>query len=304
MSIFGKVAVIVGLLAVLWKAATMVPFWLVIILAPIWLAAAGIGALAISVGMRWWYDEALAKHDARKRTRHRRYKVTIKWDAHHEDTGDGMGEMSISDKHSTKALLRNVLRLIHQDFILPWYSRISSSSTFPNALDKTILSSVKRFEEKFEKLDIPQLLVAKILPHMTSHMQAYRQVEPFLFPTTRSTSSSQATVDPAPILQSHRKTPLHSALPAPALANPMPSVESHLKRKVEQLLKVVLPPEERGSETVMIIAREVVTCTILMPVVEMLADPDFWNRMLDQQADKHMQERCVVKQFEIHEMLS
>lgn len=196
----------------------------------------------------------------------------------------------IKDDHPTKASLRQVLRLIHQDFVLPWYSRISGSPSFPNALDKTILSTVERFEERFAKLDVPQLLVAKILPHMTSHMQAYRQVEPFLFPTTRA-SSSQATVDPAPILQSHRKAPLHPALPAPALANPMPSIESHLKRKVEQLLRVVLPQEERESETVVIIAREVVTCTILMPIVEMLADPDFWNRMLDQQADKHMQER-------------
>lgn len=269
----------------------MMPFWLVIIFAPIWLAIAGIGVLAISVGLRWWYDEALAKHGALRPIRSRRRRDNIRWDISREDIQDTMGETSIGDKHSTKALLRNVLRLVHQDFILPWYSRISSSPTFPKALDNTILSSVERFEEKFEKLDIPHLLVAKILPHMTSHMQAYRQVEPFLFPTTRSTSSSQATVDPAPILQSHRKTPLHAALPAPALANPMPSVESHLKRKVEQLLNVVLPREERGSETVMIIAREVITCTILLPIVEMLADPDFWNRMLDQQADKHMQER-------------
>ena len=290
MSGYSKVAIAAGLIAILIGAIRVLPFWLILLLTPIWLAALGLGILAISVGARWWYDETLAKHDDRRQARRRRKRPSIRWNASVHETDVSESYVADDDKRTTKAVLRNVLRLIHQDFISPWYSRISSSPTFPNALDKTILYSVERLEERFVKLDVPQLLVAKILPHMTSHMQAYRQVEPFLYPSTRTTST-QATVDPAPILQSHRKTPLHPALPAPALANPIPSVESHLKRKVEQLLRVVLPPEERESETVMIIAREVVTCAIAMPLVEMLADPDFWNRLLDQQADRHMQER-------------
>lgn len=71
----------------------------------------------------------------------------------------------------------------------------------------------------------------------------------------------------------------------------MPSVEAHLRGRIEELLRLILPKEERGSETVVIIAREILACVVMVPVVDMLADPDFWNRMLDVQADKHLQER-------------
>ena len=52
---------------------------------------------------------------------------------------------------------------------------------------------------------------------------------------------------------------------------------------VEGILKLVLPEKERKSRAVLIIAREIVTSAVLMPVLEMLSDPDFWNRMLDEQ---------------------
>jgi sorting nexin-25 len=283
-------------IAIAFKFLKHLPIWLLLLTAPVWLVIGIISCLCLEVAARWWYDNRVNaesdKQDQRPWTRRRPvfyYTPDVRYASSlGSESQEDMGSQGDS---AVMTLLHIILNLIRQDFILPWYSRISTSNTFPEELDKTLLASISGLEERFKRLDIPQLLVARVLPHLTSHMHAYREVEPFLFPTNRTASSSQSTVDPAPILQSHRKTPLHPALPAPALANPMPSVESHLKRKVEVLLRAILPERDRQSKTVMIIAREVVTCAVMMPIVEMLADPDFWNRMLDQQADKHLQER-------------
>lgn len=46
---------------------------------------------------------------------------------------------------------------------------------------------------------------------------------------------------------------------------------------------MVLPKREADSKAVAIIAREIVSCAILMPIVDLMSDPDFWNKMLDEQ---------------------
>jgi sorting nexin-25 len=296
-----RIAVAVAALAVGLQCLRSTPIWLTLLFAPIWIGAFGIGCLGLSLAARWYYDEALRK-------------LRIRMD---EDEASMMGRtndmriiwrdqlatpeldslyMLDTDKGTAKGRLHQVLHLIQQDFVLPWYSRISKSSAFPKTLNQTILRTTANLETRFNGIDIPHLMVNKILPHVTKHMKDYRQVEPFFFPAINRNDRSDvlgkgSTVDPAPILQSHRKAPLHESLPAPSLPNPIPSIEAHLRRKVEKLLDVVLPDVETRSETVRIVVREVVTCAVLVPVVEMLADPDFWNRMLDQQADRHLQER-------------
>jgi sorting nexin-25 len=55
---------------------------------------------------------------------------------------------------------------------------------------------------------------------------------------------------------------------------------------VEGILELVLEESERKSRAVMIIAREIVACAVLMPVVEMMSDPDFWNKILDEQVSE------------------
>ena len=254
--------------------------------------------------LRWWYDHRvhqnlkLRAEDSVTSNR----PLKIKWSRVSEhraatDTPLFQQPTSRQEENSVyKQLIQSLLDLFRRDFILAWYKRISPSSAFPQVLETTLKSCIDSLETRLSTVDIPQLLISKILPHMTSHLQAYAQVEALLFRSTVQTTAnsdgtSQATLDPAPILQTHYKSPLHPALPAPALTNPMPSVEAHVRDKIQSMLKLLLPPAEVESKTVSIIAREVLTCVVGMPLVEMLSDPDFWNRMLDEQADKRLQER-------------
>lgn len=296
-----RIAVGIAVVAVGFQCLRSTPVWLTLLLAPIWIGALGIGGLGLSLAARWYYDEALRK--LRTRASEHQASMMKTQSGIRIDWNDHLGTQELDstytvdpDKGTAQGRLHQVLLLIQQDFVLPWYSRISKSPAFPKALNQTILQTTLNLETRFNGIDIPHLMVNKILPHVTKHMKDYRQVEPFFFPAINRNDRSDvlgkgSTVDPAPILQSHRKAPLHESLPAPSLPNPIPSIEAHLRRKVEKLLDVVLPDVETKSETVRIVVREVVTCAVLLPVVEMLADPDFWNRMLDQQADRHLQER-------------
>lgn len=217
------------------------------------------------------------------------------------------GRQSSSNVQSNSPVLRNVYTVafrrallqfishIKADFVLPWYSRISPSSTFPDALERSILHCVDTATRRVSQVNAAELCASRILPKLTQHFDEYRKLEHLLHSTDRSSTSAAspsnlssrhgpvplATSNVASILQSHHKR-LHPALPATALANPMPSVEAYLRfRVVEPLLKVLLPEEDAQSPAVLCLAREIITCSILMPLVDMMTEPDFWNQLID-----------------------
>jgi phosphate/sulfate permease len=184
---------------------------------------------------------------------------------------------------------------IKADFVFPWYSRISPSSSFPDALERSILHCVDEASLRLSHVNAAEVCASRILPKMTKHFDEYRKLEHLLHSTERSSTSTgspinlsarHGSVPPlatniAAILQSHHKH-LHPALPATALANPMPSVEAYLRsRVVEPLLKVLLPAEDAQSPAVLAMAREIITRSILMPLVDMMTEPDFWNQLID-----------------------
>ena len=58
--------------------------------------------------------------------------------------------------------------------------------------------------------------------------------------------------------------------------------EMHLKGIVERILPYILPENEARSKVLKIAVREVVACTLLYPIMDMVTDPDFWNRTIEQ----------------------
>ncbi len=202
---------------------------------------------------------------------------------------EGLGR-TVSMKEQTSAW-RKILELVKRDYILPWYSRITTSHQFLDTLDNTIDTCVASIFTRIDAVDIPDFLVTRIVPHVTKHMRDFRQVEPLLRPTisTRSHPGPTLNIDPAAIIQSHFP-PLHPALPLSSLTNTTPSIEAHIRVRMGQALELLLPENEK-AETVRTIAREVLTCAVMVPVLEMFSEPDFWNRVVDEQAGKYLHER-------------
>lgn len=181
---------------------------------------------------------------------------------------------------SAYVALKSLIKQITTTFVLPWYSLLSPSPAFPAALETTLFNASIILARRFERTNIPELCASRLLPKITHHFDEYRKLEHLLNPLTRHPT---AAPDPATILQSHHKH-LHPALPPSTLSNPLPSIEAYLRaRIVDPLLKTLLPLEER-SEVVLALAREIITCSILVPLVDMLSEPDFWNQYVSDKA--------------------
>lgn len=185
---------------------------------------------------------------------------------------------------SAYAALKGFITQITTTFVLPWYSLLSPSPAFPTALEATLLDVSITLARRFERTNIPELCASRLLPKITNHFDEYRKLEHLLNPLSRHPT---AAPDPATILQSHHKH-IHPALPPSTLSNPLPSIEVYLRaRIVDPLLKILLPPEER-TDVVLALAREIITCSILLPLVDMLSEPDFWNQYISDKV------RCIA----------
>jgi sorting nexin-25 len=60
--------------------------------------------------------------------------------------------------------------------------------------------------------------------------------------------------------------------------------ENHLRSIIDVVLPLVLPENEAASRAVHVVAREIVSCIVLIEVMELLSDPDLWNRVIDEAA--------------------
>ena len=183
------------------------------------------------------------------------------------------------------AAINDILIMIVRDFVLVWYKDISTSPSFPTAVSSTLHSSMDRLLAKFMTLDLPALVVKRILPKVTSHIEQFRQSEMALRGAgleRKLTQSEELDLLLASRYAARGGGKLHPAVENLSSTFTKQSEESHLRELVEKALPFILPEKEANSRAVRIVVREIASCSVLLPIMEMMSDPDFWNRMIDQ----------------------
>ncbi|KAK4686234.1 sorting nexin-25, partial [Tremellales sp. Uapishka_1] len=185
--------------------------------------------------------------------------------------------------------LDTFLLLVKKTFILPWYTRISSSPAFPNATEEVIRQSIARLVDRAKTVDWPTLMTAKVLPHITSHLKHFRSIEQL---ASQTLSTSPTLPLPLPS-KPHPSLSPQVHLPAGATS---PSIEAHLRGILTRTLEEVLPDNEQ-SEVVNTIVREVILGAVLLPIFDMLCDGDFWNRQIDEKGGQYLHEQKQVNKF-------
>lgn len=186
---------------------------------------------------------------------------------------------------TVSACLNEMLILIVRDFVLVWYLSISSSPSFPSAVSTVLYKSVEVVLSRVATLDLPSLLVHRILPKVTTHIERFRASEMDLRGAgleRHLTESQELDTLLARRYVAGSGGKLHSAVENLASNMTKQTEEEHFRKIIDKILPVVLPADAAASKTLRIVAREIMTCVVLVPAMEMLAEPDFWNKAIDQ----------------------
>ncbi|KAG2022876.1 structural protein MDM1 [Coprinopsis cinerea AmutBmut pab1-1] len=205
----------------------------------------------------------------------------------------------LRDSPEISAALEDIISKIIRDFVQSWYSSISDSQSFPNAVNSTIHSALEALLDRAAAVDLPALIVRRIIPKITTHIEHFRQSEVALRGAgleRRFTQSEELDLLLAGRYANKGSGKLHPAIENLSSTFTKQTEEMHLRRLVEKALPHLLPESASKSRAVTMVIREIVSCSVLFPVMDMITDPDFWNRSIDQIAGAAIhQQRLISK---------
>ena len=186
------------------------------------------------------------------------------------------GSRELSDQ------VNSLLRLIMRDFVLEWFDQISEDAAFPISVEKAVRMALVNLRERILTAvpDPTDIMVRKFLPLFTAHLADFTAAERAVRGSRVLTESEEVDKIVATRYGALRTGGLHPAT-ALSFSDPTLPQQEWLRALMERVLPIVMPEKEAKSRAVLVLVREIISCAVLYPVMEMLADPDVWNQLIE-----------------------
>ncbi|EJD54877.1 hypothetical protein AURDEDRAFT_51264 [Auricularia subglabra TFB-10046 SS5] len=274
-----------------------------LLLSPFIVLSIGLGFIAANLALGYYADKARASTNGPNALRHAARPLAFSSPAAWQAV-QTRSQWSASNLHlapllpaypRVSAVLNSILDLIVRDFVWIWYKGLSSHAAFPGTVERTIHSSLAALLSRAERLDLPALVVRRVLPLITAHVEHFRQSEVALRGTGLERHLTHS--EELDLLLASRyagRGRLHPAVDNLASMQTKQGEDAHMRRLVDRALPLLVPEQELQSRAVRIVVREIVACAVFGPVIEMLSDPDFWNRILDQTATAAIRQQKLI----------
>ncbi|KAK2461433.1 hypothetical protein APHAL10511_005896 [Amanita phalloides] len=197
-------------------------------------------------------------------------------------------------------VLNDLISLVVRDFVQSWYREISSSPSFPQAVTVLIHRSLQRLIDRAGAVDAPAFLVRRIAPKITAHIEQFRQSEMALRGADlerRLTQSDELDILLANKYAGGGSGKLHPAIENLSTTFTRQTEEAHLRLLVDRMLPYMLSEKDAKSKVLTIVVREIIACTVLYPVMDMVSDPDFWNQAIDRVAGAAIHQQKLISKI-------
>ena len=173
----------------------------------------------------------------------------------------------LCQKEATK-----ISRLIVKDFVEHWYSEYSDDKEFPYDVLLLLEHLAIKLEDRCRAISIEEL-VAEIIPLVTRQLKAVRSsaVEDDSNGVKKFDVQSSDCVRQ---FESNHPEAVHSSL-----IN-YNSEYRHIKNIVDLLFDAVLPVKYKHCEAGRLFVREVLTCRVILPMINQLCNPNFLNQAI------------------------
>jgi sorting nexin-25 len=169
--------------------------------------------------------------------------------------------------------------LILRDFVKSWYGSISKSPTFVNEVDKAVRAALGEVRDRLLAVDMVETVVSRLVPLITDHMRASYDADRLVRGRKLSRNVTESEELDLAIAAKYKDGRLHPAASL-AYSNTKPIQQQHLRSIVARILPKIMPADMRTSPAVNVLIQEIVACAVLSPVMQMLADPDMWNQLM------------------------
>ncbi|QPC72386.1 hypothetical protein HYE68_003138 [Fusarium pseudograminearum] len=190
----------------------------------------------------------------------------------------------------------DLLGLIVRDFVSSWYSNISRNPTFTNQVDKAVREALLSLCDILRDKDLADLVTSRLVPLLTAHFRDFYEAEKSVRGKKLNRSVTESEELDLAIASKFRDGRLH---PAASLSFPDTKMvqQDYLRSLVAKIMPQILPENMLSSRAVSIIIREIVGCSVLFPVIQLLSEPDTWNQLMENMGRSMLQDRSTVRKL-------
>lgn len=180
--------------------------------------------------------------------------------------------------------------------VTSWYSKICRRPLFQNEIDKVLRATIGNLGQSIGTVDLVEAVVLRIVPIITSHMQDFYVAERLVRGKNLTRQITESEELDMAIAAKYKDGKIHPA--ASLAATDMTSAQhGHIRKTIKRILPKALPQNMLSSGTVLVLIREIVSCAVLAPLMNMLADPDTLNQLIDNVGRGLLQDRKTVKRL-------
>ncbi|KAI9800366.1 MAG: hypothetical protein M1825_004136 [Sarcosagium campestre] len=221
----------------------------------------------------------------------------------------------------------DLLALILRDYVWSWYADLSPNPSFPFAVESTVRGAIIMVRDKILGMDSIGFFATRLLPIITAHLKDFDAAETAIrgknldrdvteseeldfaiagkplfskFSVVHCASHHCAIGIPVQRIQltlpKYRDGKLH---PAASLgyADTKLLQQSHLRALSENIIPHVMPADQIRSRLIYVLLREILAGAILLPLMQMLSDPDTWNQAIVTYGKTALQDQKSVRKM-------
>lgn len=173
----------------------------------------------------------------------------------------------------------SVIELIMRDYVSGWMRAITPEVVLQQRIEELLRIVLIRLKVRVMDLDLTQLLVIRLVPKVTSHVNDFRKAEMALRGNSLERALTESDELDIMVASKFRQGKLHRALSTSISTTA--SEEAYLRNVIQAILPTLLPKSEVQSEILRHLVRELLVGAVLRPVMDLLSDPDYWNQNVD-----------------------
>ncbi|XP_041010486.1 uncharacterized protein LOC121254492 isoform X3 [Juglans microcarpa x Juglans regia] len=178
------------------------------------------------------------------------------------------------DSPIVEAAMIGFIDKILKDFVVDmWYSEITPDREFPDHIHAIIMDALGEISGRVKELNLVDLLTRDIVDLIGDHLDLFRRNQAAIGVEVMATLSSEERDER---LKHHlmASKELHPTLISPE------SEYKVLQQLIGGVLALVLRPREVHSPLIRSIARELITCLVMQPVMD-FATPGYVNELIE-----------------------
>ncbi|XP_071691773.1 uncharacterized protein [Rutidosis leptorrhynchoides] len=178
------------------------------------------------------------------------------------------------DSPVVESAMEDFINKLLQDFVVDlWYADITPDKEAPELIRTIIMDVLAEISARVKNINLVDLLTRDVVDLVGVHLELFRKNQAAIGVEVMVTLSSEERDER---LKHHliASNELHPAVLSPE------SEYKYLKRIMGAVLAVVLRPRESQSPLVRCIARELLTCLVMEPVMR-FASPGYINELLE-----------------------